>query len=373
MNEKVTKFSLKRRKQLEHTIFTDGKLYDVYRNEDPRNCDRWRFFIIDDNYTKHHFNMLDGQINNATSQIVADYWEVVRTTDGGTTMETKDFTGLKVGDKLTRKGVKWDWWIEGKEYEVLKNDTGRYTHCSFYIIDEEQDRRWFNVDQNGKLTNEDVQDGFIWNKPNDGGKTMDNEHGFKVGDKVKIVGNTSAIKDKDENEFNKGDITYVSALHSYDQVRIGNMGYANIINVSKLKHVEDPILKDGMTLVCTKEDKGYANFTEGKEYPVTLDGNGDPCINSDGDTPYYDWEFEKLNGWGIEFTTKTVLSVPESDPLDDSTRSITVEGKSLGELYTNLRNAARSVKALENKKISFDSATDDLTDALVAYKKLGGK
>lgn len=287
MSEKVTKFSLKRVKPNGGGIFKDGKLYDVYRNDYPYNCDKWTFFIIDDNYTKHHFNMLDGQINNATSQLVADYWEVVRTTDGG--------------------------------------------------------------------------------------KTMENEHGFKVGDKVKIVGNTSAIKDKDENQFNKGDITHVSALHSYDQVRIGDMDYANIINVSKLEHVEDPILKDGMILVCTKADKGYANFTEGKEYPVTLDGNGDPCINSDGDTPYYDWEFEKLNGWGIEFTTKTVLSVPESDPLDDSTRSITVEGKSLGELYTNLRNAARSVKALENKKISFDSATDDLTDALVAYKKLGGK
>lgn len=290
MSEKITKFSLKRRKQLENTIFTDGKLYDVYRNDYPYNCDKWAFFIIDDNYTKHHFNMLDGQINNAKSQIVADYWEVVRLNDGGKTMETKQ--------------------------------------------------------------------------------------GFKVGDKVRVLAPTSAIKDKDENTFNKGDITHVSALHSYDQVRIGDMDYANIINTSKLERVKEPelpILKDGMVLVCTKEDKGYANFTEGKEYPVTLDGNGDPCFNSDGGTPYYDWEFEKLNGWGIEFTTKTVLSVPESDPLDDSTRSITVEGKSLGELYTNLRNAARAVKALENKKISFDSATDDLTDALVAYKKLGGK
>lgn len=78
MNEKVNKFSLKRRKQLEHTIFTDGKLYDVYRNEDPRSCDRWGFFIIDNNYTKHYFNMINGQINNVTSQLVADYWEVVR-------------------------------------------------------------------------------------------------------------------------------------------------------------------------------------------------------------------------------------------------------------------------------------------------------
>lgn len=286
MNEKVTKFSLKRRKQLEHTIFTDGKIYDVYSNEDPRNCDRWGFFIIDNNYTKHYFNMLDGQINNATSQVVSDYWEVVRL--------------------------------------------------------------------------------------NDGGKTMKNDHGFKVGDKVKVLAPTSAIKDKDENTFDKGDITHVSALHSYDQVRIGDMDYANIINTSKLELVNDPILKDGMTLVCTKENKDYALFTVGNEYPVCTDYD-EPCIFSDGKTPWFDWELNKLRTNGIDFTTKTVLSVPESDPLDDSTRSITVEGKSLGELYTNLRNAARAVKALENKNISFDSATDDLTDALVAYKKLGGK
>lgn len=41
----------------------------------------------------------------------------------------KDFTGLKVGDKLTRKGVKWNWWIEGKEYEVLKK-----RHWTFYSL-----------------------------------------------------------------------------------------------------------------------------------------------------------------------------------------------------------------------------------------------
>lgn len=372
MSEKVLKFSLKRVKPNGGGLYTDGKLYDVYRNDYPYNCDKWAFFIIDDNYTKHHFNMLDGQINNATSEIVANCWEVVRKTDGGKTMQTKDFTGLKAGDKLTRNGVKWNWWIEGKEYEVLKNDTGRFTHCSFYIIDEEQDRRWFNVDQNGKLTNNDVHVGFIWNKPKDGGKTMENNHDFKVGDKVKVLAPTSAIKDTDENTFNKGDITHVSALHSYDQVRIGDMDYANIINTSKLELVNDPTLKDGMTLVCTKENKDYALFTVGNEYPVCTDYD-EPCIFSDGKTPWFGWELSKLRRNGIDFTTKTVLSVPESDPLDDSVRSITVEGKSLGELYTNLRNAARSVKALENKKISFDSATDDLTDALVAYKKLGGK
>lgn len=201
---------------------------------------------------------------------------------------------------------------------------------------------------------------------------METKQGFKVGDKVRVLAPTSAIKDTDENTFNKGDITYVSALHSYDQVRIGDMGYANIINTSKLELVNEPVLTDGMTLVCTKENKDYALFTVGNEYPVNTDYE-EPHIKSDGETPWFGWELSKLRTNGVEFTTKTVLSVPEIDPLDDSVRSITVEGKSLGELYTNLRNAARAVKALENKKTSFDVATDDLTDALVAYKKLGGK
>lgn len=288
MSEKVTKFSLKRRKQVEHTIFTDGKLYDVYRNDYPYNCDKWAFFIIDDNYTKHHFNMLDGQINNATSQIVADYWEVVRLNDGGKTMETKQ--------------------------------------------------------------------------------------GFKVGDKVRILAPTSAIKDDHGNNFKTGDITVISDLcGDSDLVRIGTMSYSNAINIAKLELVKDePVFKDGMTLVCTKENTDYANFKEGKEYPVCTDYD-EPCIFSDGGTAWFECEIDVLKGQGVEFTTKTVLSVPESDPLDDSTRSITVDGESLGELCTNLRNAARAVKALENKKISFDSATDDLIDALVAYKKLGGK
>lgn len=287
MSEKVTKFSLKRVKPHGGGIFKDGKIYDVYRNDYPYNCDRWTFFIIDDNYTKHHFNMLDGQINNATSQLVADYWEVVRTTDGGKTMETKK--------------------------------------------------------------------------------------GFKVGDKVRVLAPTSAIRDDHGNNFKTGDITVISDLYGDgDLVRIGTMSHSNAINIAKLELVNEPVFKDGMTLVCTKENTDYANFKEGKEYPVCTDYD-EPCIFSDGGTAWFDREIDVLKGQGVEFTTKTVLSVPESDPLDDSTRSITVEGKSLGELYTNLRNAARSVKALENKKISFDSATDDLTDALVAYKKLGGK
>ena len=291
MNEKVTKFSLKRRKQLEHTIFTDGKLYDVYHNEDPRNCERWGFFIIDNNYTKHYFNTLNGQINNATSQIVADYWEVVRLNDGGKTMETKQ--------------------------------------------------------------------------------------GFKVGDKVRVLAPTSAIKDDHRNNFKTGDVTVISDLcGDSDRVRIGTMSYSNVINIAKLELVKDepelPILKDGMLLVCTKENKDYALFTVGTEYPVCTDYD-EPCIFSDGKTPWFGWELEKLRAFGIEFTTKTVLSVPESDPLDDSTRSITVEGESLGELYTNLRAAARAVKTLESRKANFDSATDDLTKAAIDYKKLGGK
>lgn len=287
MSEKVLKFSLKRVKPNGGGLYTDGKIYDVYRNDYPYNCDKWAFFIIDDNYTKHHFNMLDGQINNAKSELIANCWEVVRKTDGGKTMETKQ--------------------------------------------------------------------------------------GFKVGDKVRILAPTSAIKDDHENKFKTGDITVISDLYGDgDLVRIGTMSHSNAINIAKLELVNDPILKDGMTLVCTTENKDYALFTVGNEYPVCTDYD-EPCIFSDGKTPWFGWELSKLRTNGIEFTTKTVLSVPESDPLDDSVRSITVEGKSLGELYTNLRNAARAVKALENKKISFDSATDDLTDALVSYKKLGGK
>lgn len=202
---------------------------------------------------------------------------------------------------------------------------------------------------------------------------METKQGFKVGDKVRVLAPTSAIKDDHGNTFKTGDITVISDLYGDgDLVRIGTMSHSNAINIAKLELVNEPILKDGMTLVCTKENTDYANFKEGKEYPVCTDYD-EPCIFSDGGTAWFEREIDVLKGQGVEFTTKTVLSVPESDPLDDGVRSITVEGKSLGELYTNLRNAARAVKALENKKISFDSATDDLTDALVAYKKLGGK
>lgn len=287
MNDKVTKFSLKRVRPNGGGLYTDGKLYDVYRNDNPYNCDKWAFFIIDDNYTKHHFNMLNGQINNAKSEIVTQCWEVVRLKDGGKTMETKQ--------------------------------------------------------------------------------------GFKVGDKVRVLAPTSAIKDDHGNTFKTGDITVISDLYGDgDLVRIGTMSHSNAINIAKLELVNDPILKDGMVLVCTKENKDYAMFTVGNEYPVCTDYD-EPCVFSDGKTPWFGWELEKLRTNGVEFTTKTVLSVPESDPLDDSTRSITVEGKSLGELYTNLRAAARAVKTLESRKANFDNATDDLTKAAIDYKKLGGK
>lgn len=288
MNDKVKTFALERISLDNEPIFTVGKLYDVYRNDDPRNCDRWGFFIIDNNYTKHYFNMRYGKINNATSQLMSCYWEVVNLKDGGKQMETKK--------------------------------------------------------------------------------------GFKVGDKVKVLAPTSAIKDDHGNTFKTGDITVISDLYGDgDLVRIGTMSHSNAINIAKLELANDQVFKDGMVLVCTKENNDYARFTKGNEYPVNTTDYEEPCIFSDGGTAWFDREIDVLKQRGVEFTTKTVLSVPESDPLDDSVRSITVEGKSLGELYTNLRNAARAVKTLESKKANFDNATDDLTNAAIAYKKLGGK
>jgi hypothetical protein len=131
---------------------------------------------------KQFFNTLDGQLETYRGHLNAKYWEVIRTSKEGKTM-TKDFTGLKVGDKITRDNDQWSWWIKGKEYEVHANDTKLHTECDFYIVDEEDDDRWFNVDQNGKLTNGEVQANFSWNKPEN--VVQENTMKFKVGEKYK--------------------------------------------------------------------------------------------------------------------------------------------------------------------------------------------
>lgn len=75
------------------------------------------------------------------------------------TKQNKDFTGLKVGDMLTRRGAQMDWWTEGAKYEVFGDNT------YFWITDDAGDKRWFTVEKDGTVSNYDVQRGFCWDKP----------------------------------------------------------------------------------------------------------------------------------------------------------------------------------------------------------------
>lgn len=294
MSEIVEKFKLKRTLYNNLTAFTGGKLYTVYHNDTDRNTNL-AFYIIDDYGFQQFFNTIDGQVDTRLGHLKTEYWEVIRTSKEEKTM-TKDFTGLKVGDKLTRDNDDWSWWIKGKEYEVKHNDTGRYPECDFYIMDDEGDRRWFNVEY-GKITNNNVNTYFSWNKPEE----------------------------------------------------------------------TTPIMKDGMTLVCTRENKDYAMFTEGTEYPVCTDYD-EPCIFSDGNTAWFEREINVLKGYGVEFTVKEVEVESE-----ETLHSITITGHNWVDLENNLREAYRTVKNLNQASDNFDQSTAELAKRVLAFKKIGGQ
>lgn len=296
MSEIVKKFKLKRISSIYSSAFTFSKIYDVYHN-DTDQYTNLAFYIRDDDGFRQFFNTLDGQLETYRGHLNAKYWEVIRTSKEEKTM-SKDFTGLKVGDKITRENDDWSWWIKGKEYTVHANDTGLNTHCDFYIIDEENDRRWFNVDDEGNLTHADLQAHFIWKKP---------------------------------------------------------------------EEPETPILKDGMILVCTKANDEYANFKEGNEYPVQGD-HDEPYIKSEGNTPWFGWELEKLAKFGTTFMVKEVEEEPETPP-----HSITITGHNWVDLEKNLREAYRTVNLLSKASDKFDESTAELAKRVLAFKKIGGQ
>lgn len=294
MSEIVEKFKLKRTSSVFNPSFTYGQIYPAYHND--MDCyTNMAFYIVDDRGQRCYFNTLDGQVDTKGGHLVAEYWEVIRTSKEEKTM-TKDFTGLKVGDKLTRDNGFVSWWTKDKEYEVLHNDTGLYTNCKFYIIDDEGDRRWFNVLE-GKITNNDVDADFSWNKPEE----------------------------------------------------------------------KTPILKDGMILVCTKANDEYANFKEGNEYPVQGD-HDEPYIKSEGNTPWFGWELEKLAKFGTTFMVKEVEVESETPP-----HTITITGHDWVDLEKNLRDALGKVKMLSEASEKFDESTAELAKRVLEYKKLGGQ
>lgn len=296
MSELVKKFKLKRTLSVFNPLFTQGKIYPVYHSEMDRYTNM-AFYIIDDFGDRRYFNTLNGQVDSNAGQLGAEYWEIIRTSKEEKPM-TKDFTGLKVGDKITRDNDNWSWWIKGKEYEVHENDTRLNTNCEFYIVDEDGDRRWFNVDANGKLTHYDVRNNFSWNKP---------------------------------------------------------------------EEPKTPILKDGMILVCTQANDEYANFKEGNKYPVQGDHDY-PYITSEGNTPWFGWELEKLAKFGTTFMVKEVEVEPETPP-----HSITISGHNWVDLENNLRDALRKVKNLSKASDKFEESTAELSKRVLEYKKIGGQ
>lgn len=293
MSEIVEKFKLKRTGKTSLS-FTRDQIYPVYHSEMGKYT-HYAFYIVDDCGNRHYFNTLNGQIDPESTYLASENWEVIRTSKEEKTM-TKDFTGLKVGDKLTRDNGSVSWWTKGVEYEVLHNDTGQCTECDFYIVDDEGDRRWFNVEQ-GKITNNDVNKYFSWNKPEE----------------------------------------------------------------------KTPILKDGMILVCTQANDEYANFKEGNEYAVQGD-HDEPYIKSEGDTPWFGWELEKLAKFGTTFMVKEVEVEPETPP-----HTITITGHNWVDLENNLREVYRKVKNLSKASDDFDQSTAELAKRVLEYKNLGGQ
>lgn len=296
MSELVKTFKLKRTSSTFNQSFTPGRSYPVYHSEVDDHT-YFAFYIIDDIGNRQYFHTDNGQVDPKGGHLVAEYWEIIRTSKVEKTM-TKDFTGLKVGDKITCENDDWSWLIKGKEYKVHANDTDLHTNCDFYIIDEEDDRRWFNVDANGNLTNGEVQANFSWNKP---------------------------------------------------------------------EEPKTPILKEGMILVCTQTNDEYANFTEGNEYPVQGD-HEEPYIKSEGNTPWFGWELEKLAKFGTTFIMKEVEKEPETPP-----HSITITGHNWVDLENNLRKAYRNVKLLSKASEKFDESSAELAKRVLEYKKIGGQ
>lgn len=133
------------------------------------------------------------------------------------------------------------------------------------------------------------------------------------------------------------------------------------------KEEKTPILTDGMILVCTKANDEYANFKEGHEYAVQGD-HDEPYIKSEGNTPWFGWELEKLAKFGTTFMVKEVEVEPETPP-----HTITITGHDWVDLEKNLRDAYRKVKLLSKASEKFDESTAELAKRVLEYKKIGGQ
>lgn len=149
MNEKVFKAGDKIRFKNDWCDVTAGKEYELI------NVDNFLMFIDDVGDRLRFYDL-----TNRCRTGIAAYTELMEEEQ---TM-TKDFIGLKVGDKITCDSDKLPYWVKGKEYEVLENTTDIYPFYPFYIIDEEGDRHWFCVEENGNPTYPGLNDIFSWNK-----------------------------------------------------------------------------------------------------------------------------------------------------------------------------------------------------------------
>lgn len=274
------------------------------------------------------------------------------------TKQNKDFTGLKVGDMLTRRGAQMNWWTEGAKYEVFGDED------TFWITDDVQDKHWFTVEKDGTVSNNDVQRGFYWDKPE---KKMYKEEDIYAGMKLECVSNggfthwtEGKVYEVNDNLKIYSDIdtsrSVPTILQYLNEVEDHNVMFKV---VEKKAYTLDD-LKVGMVLRCT-DDKGYDFWTTGKEYTVYRDNNGVYIENEIGDRSYNNQVLIRLNGKGSNATME-VVSTPEPQEAQEPAEGITltITGDDYYKLQENLEAALNLVEQINYHTKECESSIKEL-------------
>lgn len=345
---------------------TNGKIYEVMNDDDIEDG---LIRIIND--------------SNIEKSFTINRFELVEEETHMKTKHSTDFTGLKAGDTLIRSGESTSWWTNDESYLVY-GDTG-----TLYIIDDEGDRRYFEVEKDGMVSQKNVHKGFYWNKAKKAYTEEDIYAGMKlecVNDGGYVQWTQGKIYEVDENFTIYSD---ASTIVSTDTILyyLNNTDSDIVIfkevkkkvykeEVEKKVYTEEDI-KVGMKLRCTR-NAGFDFWTVGKVYEVVADDMNRPCIYSDSKPysgSYRDTEeialYLNCNSKDSEDNVAMeIVDMPEvSETFDEDIEVnekivLVIKGKN----YYELRDEAIAIQRLLNSIIEdSESLNESLTNLSTFY------
>lgn len=271
---------------------------------------------------------------------------------GDKTKKMYQASDIKVGQVLLCvDDGDYDFWTEGKRYEVVADELGKpciYSDSSYYPMSH-RDAIDIVIYLNNEPNNYEVVMQLMEDEQEE--KKMFKEEDIYAGMKLECVSNggfthwtESKVYVVDDNFQIYSDITSPrntqSILEYLNEVDNGSVRFKV---VEKKGYTLDD-LNEGMVLRCI-DDRGYGFWTTGKEYPVYKDENGVYIVDEEGSKSRNRNLLNRLNDKGSNARME-IVSTPESTEPEEITLTIT------GSNYQELLDQACELKRLLNVHVT---------------------